>query len=110
MFVEPAYFQQSRTTKNRICAKQSWELMTSRIAKVRHRNREIVIRIAHPIAYGVAVLQLVTGVIEDEAADTGDLVRIECRERIDQPVFVRYGIIVNERYKIAASHLDADVS
>ena len=63
--------------------------MTSRITEIGHRYREVVVRVTHPVAHGVAVLQFVSGVIEDEAADTGDFVGLKRRDRIDEPVFVR---------------------
>src|SRR5580698_3875236 len=83
--------------------------MTSRVAKLWHRNRDVVKRVAHAVADRVAILQFESGVIEDKSADSGDLVRIKSGDRIDEPVFIGDSVVVDERDELAGSHVNADI-
>ena len=69
-----------------------------------------MIRVAHAVAQRVTVLQLVAGVIVDEPSHAGDLLGIERRDCIHQPVFVGNRVVIDEGHEFAARHFDSHIS
>ncbi len=108
--IKTADFLQACFSKTAVCSLQIQKFFRLRHTVTRERRSDAKIRISVPVAGGILILQLHSGIIIDKSSDSADLrAGIPC-DKIRDPVRICNPVIVNKSDDLPGCGFDTDIS